>query len=168
MTAESQPSQSTSADSSGLPTIHDLDRLVDLVVAEPNLYIRWSRGPDIDLTTTSKDDLTGDELPGLCANPLRIESWWGPRPDRVWVARRLYDYRHLASGPEVSPWVLEGEEVSRGPDDEPIVRCVRPVARISPSVVEEAESTVRAYSDHWGPLDRGSTPQRPGVDDPER
>jgi hypothetical protein len=155
MSAEAMPSRTGSAGARGLRTLHVLEELVDLVVAEPRLYVRWSRGPEVDLATTSKDDLTGAELPGLCANPLRIEPWWDPRPARVWVARRLYDYRHLAREEGVRPWILEGEEVGRGPDDEPIVECLRPVALLSARVIEEAESTVHAYSNDWGPLDRG-------------
>jgi hypothetical protein len=162
MSAGANPSQIESAGEPELRTLHVLEELVELVIAEPELFVRWSRGPDVDLATTSKDDLTGAELPGLCANPLRIEPWWKPRPDRVWVARRLYDYRHLAREAGVRPWVLEGEEVGRGPDDEPIVRCVRPVALLSTRLIEEAESTVHAYSDDWGPLDRGR--ERRGTD----
>jgi hypothetical protein len=153
MPADAESSQPTTA-SAGLPTLQALDQLVDLVAARSDLYVRWSRGPDIDLTTTSKDELTGADLPGLCAHPLQVQPWWSPRPDGVWIARRLYDYRHLAREAGVAPWVLQGEEVSRGPDDEPIVRCVRPIALLAPELVDEAEATVHAYSDDWGPLDR--------------
>lgn len=62
------------------------DELVE-VVAEADgghdLYIRWSRGPDADRGMTSVDELTGVTLPGLSANPLRVESWWADRPVRT-------------------------------------------------------------------------------------
>src|SRR4051794_2052848 len=36
-----------------LPTLHQLDQLVELVLATPQLFVRWSRGPDFDLDETS-------------------------------------------------------------------------------------------------------------------
>ncbi|MER7008780.1 DUF6098 family protein [Dactylosporangium sp. NPDC000555] len=94
--------------------LHTLDDLAALLRACPgeDLYVRWSRGPGADLNGPgehrgSVDALTGVPLPGLSANSLRVEPWWGERSLRLWVARRLYDYRHLRDvhGPEVRPWV---------------------------------------------------------------
>jgi hypothetical protein len=72
------------------------------------------------------------------------------------VARRLYDYRHLRRrrGPDVRPWVLRGVEVARGPDNEPLVRCLEPVAWLAEEVVGEAERLVDEQPSDWGPLDR--------------
>lgn len=104
----------------------------------------------------SKDTLTGAELPGLSANPLNMEEWWEEQPITLWVARRLYDYSHLREdhGPDVHPWLLEGEEVSRGPDNEPLVRNAHPVAWIDDSVIAEAEAEVARQAGAWGPLRR--------------
>ena len=143
-------------------TIEVLDQLAALVQRSPDdLYVRWSRGPHADLSASgdqrSSDGLTGLPLPGLSANPLRIEPWWGDRPVRLWVARRLYDYRHLREqrGPGVRPWVLEGEERGRGPDNEPLVVCGRPVAWISDAAMRECEEIVDAEAaTDWGPLHR--------------
>ncbi|HEX4724766.1 MAG TPA: DUF6098 family protein [Pseudonocardiaceae bacterium] len=148
-----------------LSTIHDLDGLVALVRAhgDDNLYVRWSAGPDTDLVagsgghSASHDGLTGVPLPGLSANPLRTEPWWGDRSPRLWLARRLFDYRHLAElrGPGVRAWVLTGEEVGRGPDNEPLVRCRRPVAWIEDGALAECERMIaNQNSAEWGPLDR--------------
>jgi hypothetical protein len=96
-------------------------------------------------------------LPGLSANPLAVEPWWGDRSLRLWVARRLYDYRHLRylRGPDVRPWVLVGSQCGRGPDNEPLVRVRRPVAWIADAALVEAEHLVEAQnSAEWGPLDR--------------
>jgi hypothetical protein len=153
-----------------MPTLRNLDELSDLVAGSPRqdeLYVRWSRGPQIDLASEgqagglSRDALTGVPLPGLSANPLSVESWWGDRPLRLWVARRLYDYRHVRDlrGPGVRPWVLVGRQCGRGPDNEPLVRCLRPVAWISDLALKEAQELVEALgSREWGPLDR----RRPG------
>ena len=143
-------------------TIEVLEQLAALVQRSPdNLYVRWSRGPHADLSSggdqRSVDGLTGVPLPGLSANPLRIEPWWGDRPVRLWVARRLYDYRHLREqrGPGVRPWVLEGQERGRGPDNEPLVACHRPVAWISDAAMRECEEAVDAEAGtDWGPLHR--------------
>ncbi len=140
-----------------METVKSLDELVSLVQERPNLYIRWSRGPEVDGGRTSRDSLTGAELPGLCANPLMVEKWWGDRPLRLWVARRVYDYRHLVweSGPDVKAWVLEGDELGRGPDNEPLVQMEKPVAWVAEGVVEEAERLVAEVDvGDWGPLNR--------------
>jgi hypothetical protein len=125
------------------------------------LFVRWSRGPEVDLACgpeqSSKDALTGVDLPGLSANPLAVEDWWGDRPLRLWVARRLYDYHHLRElrGPGVRPWLLVGEQCGRGPDNEPLVQCRRPVAWVSERALHEADREVAAQaSDEWGPLHR--------------
>jgi hypothetical protein len=142
-------------------TIERLDELVDLVSAGRDLYVRWSRGPADDGRSeeeqSSRDTLTGVPLPGLSANSLRVESWWGDRSVRLWVARRLYDYRHLREqrGPGVRPWVFEGEENGRGPDNEPLVICRRPVAWIGEAPLRESDEIVAGQgAAEWGPLDR--------------
>jgi anaerobic selenocysteine-containing dehydrogenase len=102
-----------------LPTIGGLDELAELVKQSSearDLYVRWSRGPAADLAgepggASSRDSLTGMPLPGLSANSLAVEDWWGDRPVRLWVARRLYDYQHLKEvrGKGTRSWVLVGE-----------------------------------------------------------
>jgi hypothetical protein len=139
-----------------MPTLATLDDLVKLARRRPRLFLRWSRGPEADSAGTSSDDLTGTPLPGLSANPLAVEPWWGDRPLRLWIARRLHDYCHLEhdKGPAVRPWVLEGEELGRGPDNEPLVRCERPVAWLAEKIIDEAEQAVAEHAGDWGPLRR--------------
>ncbi len=148
-------------------TLERLDEVVDLVERtgpDKDLYVRWSRGPDRDVPDpsedgqSSRDTLTGVPLPGLSANPLRVESWWGDRSIKLWVARRLYDYSHLreARGPGVRPWIMEGDETGRGPDNEPLVICRRPIAWIGEAALAESDRIVAAQgAQEWGPLDRG-------------
>jgi hypothetical protein len=149
-----------------MPTIDDLDELASLLERagrDEELYVRWSRGPHVDLTAgnkpeqSSRDSLTGITLPGLSANPLRVEPWWGDRSTRLWVARRLYDYSHLRHlrGAGVRPWVLAGEQCGRGPDNEPLVICHRPIAWVCEEALRQCEKAVREQgSDEWGPLNR--------------
>jgi hypothetical protein len=147
-------------------TIDDLDELATLVERTgtgEDLYVRWSKGPDTDLPVgepskqSSRDGLTGITLPGLSANPLQVEPWWGDRPVRLWVARRLYDYRHLGETHRtgVRPWIFVGEQRGRGPDNEPLVICRRPVAWVSEKTLRQCEKAVHEQaSDVWGPLNR--------------
>jgi hypothetical protein len=148
-----------------LPTIPDLEGLAALLESSDDaeqLYVRWSKGPDDDVGAddaeqSSRDSLTGVRLPGLSANPLNVEPWWADRSLRIWVARRLYDYRHLREqrGPGVRPWVLVGEQTGRGPDNEPLVRCLRPVAWVSDEALRECEKAIEELgADDWGSLDR--------------
>lgn len=139
-----------------MPTVETLDELAELAERHPRMYVRWSRGPAADAAGKSSDDLTGEPLPGLSANPLVVEPWWGDRSLRLWIARRLFDYSHLKheKGPGVRPWVMEGRELGRGPDNEPLVDCERAVAWIDDRVIREAERTVDEQNDQWGPLRR--------------
>jgi Family of unknown function (DUF6098) len=145
-----------------LPTVSTLDEIADLLRdVRDDLYVRWSLGPHTDLdgesAATSRDALTGIELPGMSANSLRVEDWWGGRPLDLWVARRLYDYRHLRDlrGPGVRAWILRGRECSRGPDNEPLVQDVHPVAWVDDAALEECVRLVEEqHSPEWGPLDR--------------
>jgi hypothetical protein len=146
-----------------LPTLADLDEIACLVVSHRGLYVRWSLGPQRDLPTgASTDDLTGVRLPGLSASPLDVENWWGQRPLSVWVARRLYDYCHLSrvKDPRTRPWVLQGIEAARGPDNEPLVTDVEPLGWIAWNAIDEAHDVVDHQPGSWGPLDRRQLPPR--------
>jgi hypothetical protein len=140
----------------GMPEVSTLGKLTELVRQHPRLFVRWSQGPDADARGPSTDELTGVPLPGLPASPLAAEPWWGDRPLRLWVARRLYDYSHLEheKGPGVRPWVLDGHEVGRGPDNEPLVVCDRAVAWVADDVISEAAQCIGEQSGQWGPLRR--------------
>jgi hypothetical protein len=150
-----------------MPHVKSLDDLAALVVArgrEPgqDLYVRWSEGPAVDLAgggteQSSRDALTGVLMPGLSANSLRAEPWWDDRPLRLWLARRLHDYRHLAElhGPGVQAWVLAGQERGRGPDNEPLVVCCEPLGWVDESALAECDGVLAEHgAGDWGPLDR--------------
>lgn len=144
-----------------LPTVTGLEELTRLVTSRRGLYVRWSRGPARDLPRArSKDDLTGLWLPGLSASSLDIEAWWGERPAKIWVARRLYDYCHLPrlKDPRTRPWLLQGREAARGPDNEPLVTDVEPLGWIGDRVTAEACDIVAEQPGDWGTLARDTTP----------
>jgi hypothetical protein len=60
--------------SSRLRTVHSLDELADLVQAEAgdNLYVRWSKGPDVDSVLGEAERLVDQQGSGE----------WGPMDRR--------------------------------------------------------------------------------------
>lgn len=138
-----------------LPLVTDLADLAGVVQHHGrDIYVRWSKGPAVDRGSQSRDDLTGVELPGLSASALAVEDWWKGRSLELWVARRLYDYRHLRDRRGARPWLLLGSVVGRGPDNEPLVRCDRPLAWIAEAVISESERLIAEQAGDWGTLDR--------------
>jgi hypothetical protein len=123
--------------------LQSLDQLVELVRTEPGLHVRYSEGFEADRQRGSMDTESGLELPGLSVNPLGAEPWW-TRPLEDWLARQLCQYKHLREqNPDRYPWVLTGTTVARGPDCEPLLIGVQPVARISDELLDEAEARYR-------------------------
>jgi hypothetical protein len=120
-------------------TIDHLDDVAELARRQPALYVRVSEGPEHDRSSSSTDHETGLALPGLSVNPLHPPRWWRDRPVAEWVARQLRAYEHLMDGDSV-PWLLIGRIVDRGPDNEPLVEAVEPVAWLSSTVMKEAEA----------------------------
>ena len=138
-----------------LPRVGTLTELADLVREEPGLCVRYSAGPEHDARQRSVDTESGLELPGLSVNPLAAEDWW-TRPLEDWLARQLCQYKHLAErDPERRAWILRGTIVGRGPDCEPLLADISPVATITPGLLAEAEARYRDRFDAGvGPEDR--------------
>lgn len=140
-----------------LPVLRSLDEVVAFVGDRADVFVRWSFGPAADVDGVSRDALTGTRLPGLCANPMAVERWWQGRPRRSWMARRLCDYEHLAAK-AAKPWLLRGREVARGPDNEPLVELLEPLAWIADEAVAEAEAEIGMGRPGWGSLARSIPP----------
>lgn len=85
-----------------MPVVQTLGELTELARRHPRMFVRWSRGPVADAAGRSSDDPTGEPLPGLSANPLAVEPWWGGRPLRLWIARRLLSAVMVAKTPNIS------------------------------------------------------------------
>jgi hypothetical protein len=136
-----------------LPQLQSISELEDLVRGEPDLYIRYSEGYEADRDSGSVDTESGLELPGLSVNPLRPEAWW-TRPLQDWLARQLCQYKHLKEkNPDRYAWVARGECIARGPDCEPLLADVTPVARLADVLLDEAQ---RIYDDRF---DAGTGPE---------
>lgn len=126
-----------------------LDELVDLLDLGVPLYLRYSPGPDADRIHPSVDHESSLPMPGHSANPLRPPGWW-TRPVRDWLARRICQYLQRGQG-DSRPWVLTGDVVDVGPDNEPLLVGVEPIAWLSSRLVAEAR---QRYRDS---LDAGNT-----------
>lgn len=128
-------------------TVESFDDLCALVAARPNVFVRYSRGPDIDGGSVSIDYESGLTLPGLSANPLHPEAWW-TRPVDDWVARQVCRYVHLRdeTADHQVGWVLTGTLVGRGPGNEPLLDAIAPVAVLADAVVDQAK---RHYGAHF-------------------
>ncbi|MCP2636096.1 DUF6098 family protein [Microbacterium sp. HD4P20] len=118
--------------------ITTLEDLVDVVRRHDRAYLRYSEGPSND-REGSVDTESGLTLPGLSVNPLHPEQWW-TRPLEDWIARQVCQYRDLQQkNPDRFAWVLSGVEVGRGPDCEPLLREVTPIARLDDRLLDEAD-----------------------------
>ncbi|MDC7120872.1 DUF6098 family protein [Cellulomonas fimi] len=138
----------------GMTVAARLDEVVEIVDALGTVFVRFSAGPEADAHSGSRDGESGAVLPGLSVNPLRPEPWWD-RPPREWVARQLAQYVHLAADDHRYAWLLRGREVGRGPDSEPLLTDVVPVAVVSNRALQEA---VEAYRTAFAP---GQVPDGP-------
>jgi hypothetical protein len=123
-----------------LPRLRSLQELEDLLAsADRGLYVRYSEGYQSDVERGSLDTESGLELPGLSVNPLNPEDWW-TRPRRDWLARQLCQYKDLKEkNPNRIAWVLSGRDVGRGPDCEPLLVDVEPLAVLEDALLGEAQ-----------------------------
>jgi hypothetical protein len=126
----------------GMFVINDLGQVVELVGMVPTLYVRYSPGPEADAQHPSVDHESGLVMPGYSVNPLTPPKWW-IRPVEDWAARRICQYqRELEEGSR--PWVLTGEVIDHGPDNEPLLGNVSPIAWLSEELVDQARRIYRS------------------------
>ncbi len=123
-----------------------LGELVDLLsLAGDEVYLRYSPGPEADAGHSSKDHESGLLMPGVSVNPLRPPGWW-TLPAEDWLARRVCQYlRELHEG--ARPWLLTGRQVDFGPDNEPLLVDVVPIAWLSDELLTEAHQRYRERLD---------------------
>jgi hypothetical protein len=122
------------------PTITTRSELVALVESSgADLYVRFAR--DGEVAEPSVDHESGLTLPGVAVNPLRAPRWWKDHTTEEWVARQIGTYSHLQQGePERTCWIVRGEVIDRGPDNEPLLTDVEVVASVTAELVEKCVS----------------------------
>ncbi|QBE48224.1 DUF6098 family protein [Leucobacter triazinivorans] len=125
-----------------LQPLATLDQLEGTLRRYPALHLRTSDGPVADALHPPVDPETGLGLPGLPGRPLAPEDWWY-RPVADWIARQLRRARPTPRDPVRFAWVLTGSVTARGPEGEPLLADVVPVARLSEAVLDEAEERYR-------------------------
>ncbi|WP_228484707.1 DUF6098 family protein [Microbacterium cremeum] len=126
-----------------IDTHRSLGELAAAVRRYGHTYVRYSEGPGSD-RDPSVDTESGLTLPGLSVNPLHAEPWW-TRPFEDWLARQVCQYRELQEkNPDRYAWVLCGTVVGRGPDCEPLLREVIPIARLDDALLDEAVARYRS------------------------
>lgn len=119
--------------------IETLEQIGDLLQRNEPVYVRHSKGYEVDASSVSVDGESGLELPGLSANPMNPEPWW-TRPWQDWAARQICQYRHLShDDDQAETWLLTGRCVGRGPDCEPLLADARPLGTLTEAVMVEAE-----------------------------
>lgn len=129
-----------------LPLVDDFDELVQLVKERKHLFVRYSKGPSQDAEGGPSLDYESDvALPGFSVTTIVPEPWW-TRPAEDWIARRLCKYEELGAEQDRFPWLLTGRTVGFGPDHEPLVVDVEPVARVGLGALETAK---RLYRDRF-------------------
>lgn len=120
------------------PYLFTLDELVQLLAGMPGLFVRHSRDPESDRGRPNVDRESGLVLPGLPVQQLYPEPWW-TLPLHDWVARQLWHSLCLSDdGTSHHGWILLGQVVGKGPDSEPLVTYVEPVARLGDELATEA------------------------------
>ena len=125
-----------------MQTLDRLDELAELLDHDLPVYLRYSPGPEADAAHPSVDHESGLPMPGHSANPLRVPGWW-TLPVADWLARRVCQYlRKIHDG--ARPWVLTGDAVDFGPDNEPLLVRVQPIAWLSAELVREAHERYRS------------------------
>jgi Family of unknown function (DUF6098) len=130
-----------------LAVIETLDELTELIEGNPNVYLRYSEGPEQDTGEAGSRDYEADVvMPGLSVTPIVPEPWW-PRPAADWVARRIRQYAELGDQAGRYAWILTGNVVGRGPDHEPLVEDIEPIARLSGDVLQQAARRYREKFD---------------------
>jgi Family of unknown function (DUF6098) len=75
------------------------------------------------------------------------EPWW-PGPAIDGVARRVCKYADLAAkDDDRKPWLLHGQVAGHGPDHEPLITDIEPLAWIGPQAVAQGLETYQQRFD---------------------
>ena len=107
------------------------------------VYVRWSRGPEME-SAASVNYVTGQTEAGLSALAINGQDqgkreWYEAYPER-WVAMQIRSYGFLRiKDSELRPWICTGTLVGLGGDGEPCITNVKPIAYLAPSLLAEAE-----------------------------
>lgn len=126
-----------------LPVLDTLREVVGMCSTRDDVYLRFSYTPDDSDSSARRERESGYLLPGVPAWPLCPEPWWGAG-SRTWIARQLTRHSHLAHS-AIEPWLVTGQLRGRGPDCEPLIAHVTPLARVGHKALLEADESYAAW-----------------------
>jgi hypothetical protein len=121
-----------------LEVITTLEQLADLVAGDSPMYLRYFQGPGRGCCEGSQPRLRGRRDIAWTVGHHDRPGTMVPRAVEEWVARRICKYGELAEEDDRYAWLLKGIIVGRGPDHEPLLTDIRPLARLSRAVLEQA------------------------------
>ncbi|MER7448833.1 DUF6098 family protein [Nocardia beijingensis] len=126
-------------DADELPILRRLPEVAEFIErTEDTVYLRYSRGPEHDREAGGSRDYEADhEMPGLSVSTIEPEEWW-TRAAVDWIARRIHQYADLGAEHDRYAWLLTGRVAGFGPDHEPLLTDIRPLARLTSGVLAEA------------------------------
>jgi hypothetical protein len=132
----------------GVPVGFDCDQAQILQVV-----FRFSRGTSPDVTDELPTITNLAELVGLSGDDVFVRWSKGPAED---AASASCDSLTGVELPDLSAGPRRGG--GPGPDNEPLVRCLEPLAWVAETALTECSELVDAqHSEEWGPLDRSSS-----------
>jgi hypothetical protein len=117
-----------------------METLSDLMVRAQTetLYVRWETDGTKGIQRGySVNHVSGAREAGLSANSLMTDGL-------EWLAVSVLEYRGVCG---LDGWIVGGEEIGRGSDNEPILANVRVVAPVTEAMVAEAEAIVVARNE---------------------
>ena len=130
-----------------MKTITKLSKIIELgKEAEDEgkkLYIRWSRGPELDKRQGASMDYTNySRHNGLSAQPVRHD-------DPELLARMIPEYRFLRrKDAKIYCWIFAGEQNGVDTDNAPTIdsQTVQPIGRLSEELIEKCSDFDQAYN----------------------
>lgn len=120
-----------------MQTINTFDEYKNLVKSQ-SLYVRYSAKIESG-NVCSRNHQTGNFESGLSVNNTTVD--FAANSD-LWIAKQLVEYSYLKIGQKAICWLLTGDYVGRGADNEPLVSNVAAVAVVSDSVLAEASAVI--------------------------
>lgn len=125
-----------------MKNLNTLRQIIDSAKGQ-TLYIRWSRGPELDRKMgRSLDQVSGRRHNGLSAQNVHAD-------DPELLARMLQEYMFLRrKDSRIYCWILAGERNGTDSDGAPTIdaETVKPIGKVSDKLIDRCS----AYSDaYW-------------------
>lgn len=123
-----------------MKSVTSLDELATLATTA-TIYVRWEvRGQAGIKRGYSINHVTGAREDGISANALMLDN-------AEWLATSVLEYRGVCG---LNGWVITGDEIGRGSDNEPLLANVTVLAKIGDTLVAEADQKI---AERWARQD---------------